>query len=445
MTKQSNVPGNLQPSAVDIERQVLGIVLMENVFDRLTITREHFYHNSNKIIFDAIVRIVTRNHTPDSLSLMNELISLNQLEAIGGPYYITTLTEDVRSSATLDMYCAILHEKYIGRQLITIGSEMQRSGFDQSKDVFDSLDAAGRLVYELSISNNKHNYSSIDSVIMESLKQIELIRHSKSTITGVPTGIPVMNALTAGWQNTDLIIVAARPATGKTAYMLNLARNAALDEEKPTGVGIFSLEMNKEQLVKRMISAETEIPLENIMRGRLDDPTMKKLIDVCGDKLAKANIHIDDTAAINILQLRAKARKMKNDHNIGLLMIDYLQLMSGTGKNQSREQEVSQISRDLKGLAKELCIPIIALSQLSRKVEDRGSMEPRLSDLRESGAIEQDADMVQFLYRPASEEVDSSPIQDVFVKIAKHRNGPLDRILLKADLSIQKFNSTTPF
>jgi replicative DNA helicase len=276
------------------------------------------------------------------------------------------------------------------------------------------------------------------------------LRTRQDEISGVPTGFNLLDRLTYGWQPTDLIILAARPSVGKTAFALNLARNAALHPTKPTAVGFFSLEMSAGQLVQRILSAESEIWLEKIARGRLEEHEMKQLYKKGIERLASAPIHIDDTAALNIFELRAKCRRLKNKHNVGLIIIDYLQLMSGTSdnRNSNREQEISRISRDLKGLAKELNIPIIALSQLSREVEKRGAKEgqkiPQLSDLRESGAIEQDADMVMFLYRPeyydiTANEMGESNKGETHVRIAKHRNGQLDTIKLKALLHIQKF------
>jgi replicative DNA helicase len=273
------------------------------------------------------------------------------------------------------------------------------------------------------------------------------MRNRQEEITGVPTGFPTLDKVTYGWQNTDLIILAARPSVGKTAFALNLARSAALHPTKPTPVGFFSLEMSSSQLVTRILSAESEILLEKISRGKLEDHEMKQLYKKGIERLSKAPIHIDDSAALNIFELRAKCRRLKNKHKVGLIIIDYLQLMSGSAdKNSNREQEISKISRDLKSLAKELQVPIIELSQLSREVERRkeGNKVPQLSDLRESGAIEQDADMVMFLYRPeyhdiTSNEMGESNKGDTYVKIAKHRNGSLENIKLKALLHIQKF------
>jgi replicative DNA helicase len=286
--------------------------------------------------------------------------------------------------------------------------------------------------------------------LVKTIQRIEDLRTRQDEISGVPTGFHLMDRITYGWQPTDLIILAARPSVGKTAFALNLARNAALHPTKPTAVGFFSLEMSAGQLVQRILSAESEIWLEKIARGRLEEHEMKQLYKKGIERLASAPIHIDDTAALNIFELRAKCRRLKNKHNVGLIIIDYLQLMSGTSdnRNSNREQEISRISRDLKGLAKELNIPIIALSQLSREVEKRGAKEgqkiPQLSDLRESGAIEQDADMVMFLYRPeyydiTANEMGESNKGETHVRIAKHRNGQLDTIKLKALLHIQKF------
>jgi replicative DNA helicase len=285
-------------------------------------------------------------------------------------------------------------------------------------------------------------------VLMNTIKRIDDMRSRQEDVTGVPSGYPRLDQVTFGWQNSDLIILAARPSVGKTAFALNLARNAALHPTKPTGVALFSLEMSSSQLVQRMLSAESEIWLEKIARGRLEEHEMQQLYKKGIQRLTKAPMFIDDTAALNIFELRAKCRRLKSKHNIGLIIIDYLQLMTGGGdnKNSNREQEISTISRNLKGLAKELQVPIIALSQLSRDVEKRkdGAKIPMLSDLRESGAIEQDADMVMFLYRPeyydiSANEFGESNKGETHVRIAKHRNGSLENIKLRALLHIQKF------
>src|SRR6185369_14233914 len=320
--------------------------------------------------------------------------------------------------------------------------------YEDSTDVFDLLDEAESKLFEITNNHLRKNFDTIDSVLVKTIQRIEDLRHKNEDVTGVPSGYASLDRVTYGWQSTDLIILAARPSVGKTAFALNLARNAALNPTKPTGVAFFSLEMSAGQLVQRILSAESEIWLEKIARGKLEEHEMKQLYARGIQRLAKAPIFIDDTPALNIFELRAKCRRLKNKHNIGLVLIDYLQLMSGTSdnRNSNREQEISNISRNLKALAKELNIPIVALSQLSREVEKRkeGAKIPQLSDLRESGAIEQDADMVMFLYRPeyydiTANEMGESNKGETYVKIAKHRNGSLDTIKLKALLHIQKF------
>ena len=316
--------------------------------------------------------------------------------------------------------------------------------------MFDLLDKAEGDLFELVKNNLGKSFEPIDSVLISQYKRIEELRNRKSDITGVPSGFRELDKLTSGWQPTDLIILAARPSVGKTAFALNLARNAAMNQVNPVGVAVFSLEMSAGQLVQRVLSAESEIPMNDITKGKLADHQMKQLYTKGLQPLAQAPMYIDDTAALNIFELRAKCRRLKNKNNIGLIIIDYLQLMSGNSdnKNSNREQEISNISRNLKALAKELHVPIIALSQMSRDVEKRGakdgSRRPMLSDLRESGAIEQDADMVMFLYRPEYYDVtqdaqgeNTKGLTEVMVQ--KHRNGELGTVKLNALLHIQKF------
>ncbi|HRD42982.1 MAG TPA: replicative DNA helicase, partial [Ferruginibacter sp.] len=328
-----------------------------------------------------------------------------------------------------------------------ISGEIIGDAYEDTIDVFDLLDDAESKLFEITNNHLRKNFDEIETVLVKTIKRIEDMRNRQEDITGVPTGFASLDRVTYGWQPTDLIVLAARPSVGKTAFALNLARNAALHPTKPTAVGFFSLEMSSSQLVQRILSAESEIWLEKIARGQLEEYEMKQLYNKGINRLTKAPIFIDDTAALNIFELRAKCRRLKTKHNVGLIIIDYLQLMSGSGeRNANREQEISKISRDLKGLAKELQIPIIALSQLSREVEKRkeGNKMPQLSDLRESGAIEQDADMVMFLYRPEYYDITANEFGEqnkgeTHVKIAKHRNGSLELIKLKALLHIQKF------
>jgi replicative DNA helicase len=379
---------------------------------------------------------------------VEELRFRQELEMIGGAYYVTKLTNAVVSTANIETHSRIILQKFIQRELIRISGEIIGDAYEDSTDVFDLLDDAESKLFEITNNHLRKNFDSIDTVLVKTIQRIEDLRHKQEEITGVPSGFPSLDRITYGWQPTDLIILAARPSVGKTAFALNLARNAALHPTKPVPVAFFSLEMSSAQLVQRILSAESEIYMEKIARGRLEEHEMKQLYKKGIDRLAKAPIFIDDTPALNIFELRAKCRRLKNKHNVGFIIIDYLQLMSGTGDNRNgnREQEISRISRDLKGLAKEIQVPIIALSQLSRAVESRkeGEKIPQLSDLRESGAIEQDADMVMFLYRPeyygiTANEMGESNKGETHVKIAKHRNGALDTIKLRALLHIQKF------
>lgn len=443
--------GKVPPQAKELEEAVLGAIMLEkSAFDTVVeiLKPECFYVDANQRIYRAMQGLAIKSLPIDLLTVVEELKFREELDIVGGPYYITKLTNSVVSSANIDAHSRIILQKFIQRELIRISGEIIGDAYEDSIDVFDMLDEAEGKLFEITNNHLRKNFDSIDAVLVKTIQRIEDMRNRQEDITGVPTGFPSMDKLTYGWQNTDLIILAARPSVGKTAFALNLVRSAAMHPTKPTAVGFFSLEMSSSQLVQRILSAESEIWLEKIARGKLEEHEMKQLYKKGIEKLSKAPVFIDDTPALNIFELRAKCRRLKNKHNVGLVIIDYLQLMSGSGdgRNSNREQEISKISRDLKGLAKELQIPIIALSQLSREVEKRkeGNKIPQLSDLRESGAIEQDADMVMFLYRPeyydiTSNEMGESNKGETYVKIAKHRNGSLDTIKLRALLHIQKF------
>jgi replicative DNA helicase len=444
------VYGKVPPQAKDLEEAVLGAVMLEkSAFDTVVeiLKPECFYVESHQRIYRAMQSLQQKNQPIDILTVVEELKSRAELDLVGGPYYVTRLTNAVVSSANIETHSRIILQKFIQRELIRISGEIIGDAYEDTTDVFDLLDDAESKLFEITNNHLRKNFDSIDTVLVKTVQRIEDMRHRNEDITGVPSGFRSLDHITYGWQNTDLIILAARPSVGKTAFALNLARNAALHSQKPTPVVVFSLEMSAGQLVQRILSAESEIWLEKIARGKLEEHEMKQLYARGIQKLAQAPIFIDDTAALNIFELRAKCRRLKNKHNVGLIIIDYLQLMSGTGdRNSNREQEISRISRDLKGLAKELQVPIIALSQLSREVEKRkdGNKMPQLSDLRESGAIEQDADMVMFLYRPeyydiTANEFGESNKGETHVRIAKHRNGSLETIKLKALLHIQKF------
>ncbi len=449
------VYGKVPPQAKDLEEAVLGAIMLEkSAFDTVIeiLKPECFYVESHQRIYKAMQGLQQKNQPIDILTVVEELKLREELDLVGGPYYVTRLTNSVISSANIEAHSRIILQKFIQRELIRISGEIISDAYEDSTDVFDLLDDAETKLFEITNNHLRKNFDSIDSVLVKTVQRIEDMRHRNEDITGVPSGFASLDNVTYGWQSTDLIILAARPSVGKTAFALNLARNAALHPTKPTPIAFFSLEMSASQLVQRILSAESEIWLEKIARGKLEEHEMKQLYARGIQRLAQAPIFIDDTAALNIFELRAKCRRLKNKHNVGLIIIDYLQLMSGTNdRNSNREQEISRISRDLKGLAKELQVPIIALSQLSREVEKRkeGNKIPQLSDLRESGAIEQDADMVMFLYRPeyydiTANEHGESNKGETHVRIAKHRNGSLENIKLRALLHIQKFTDMEP-
>jgi replicative DNA helicase len=443
--------GKVPPQSKELEEAILGAIMLEkSAFDTVVeiLKPECFYGEAHQNIFKAMKSLADKSLPIDLLTVVEELKLRGDLELVGGAYYVSRLTNSVVSSANIEAHSRIVLQKFIQRELIRISGEIIGDAYEDTTDVFDLLDDAESKLFEITNNHLRSAFEDINTVLVKTIQRIEDMRNRDEDITGVPSGFPSLDKLTYGWQQTDLIVLAARPSVGKTAFALNLARSAALHPTKPTPVVFFSLEMSSSQLVQRILSAESEIWLEKISRGKLEEHEMKQLYKRGIERLSNAPIYIDDTAALNIFELRAKCRRLKNKHDIGLIIIDYLQLMSGGGdnKNGNREQEISKISRDLKGLAKELKVPIIALSQLSREVEKRkeGAKIPQLSDLRESGAIEQDADMVMFLYRPeyydiTANEMGESNKGETYVKIAKHRNGSLDTIKLKALLHIQKF------
>ncbi len=443
--------GKIPPQSRELEEAVLGAVMLERgAFDIVgnILKPECFYVEAHQHVFRAVVRLNLESKPIDLLTVVEELKSMEMLDVVGGPYFISKLTNAVVSAANIEAHARIVQEKFIQRELIRISSEIITDAYDDTTDVFDLLDAAEQKLFSIANDQLKKEFDTLGKGVMDALNKIDEMRAKNEDITGVPSGFPTLDRTTNGWQKSDLIILAARPSVGKTAFALNLARNAAMHPTKPTAVAFFSLEMSTGQLVQRILSAESEIRLEKISRGKMEDHEMKQLYKKGIEPLTNAKIFVDDSAALNIFELRAKCRRLKSLHNVGLIIIDYLQLMSGSSdnRNSNREQEISTISRNLKQLAKELQVPVIALSQLSREVEKRkeSNKVPQLSDLRESGAIEQDADMVMFLYRPdyydiTTNEQGEDTKGDVYVKIAKHRNGTLENIKLKAKLYIQKF------
>ena len=440
--------GKLPPQAIELEEAVLGAMLIDKkgvdeVIDLLE--PEAFYKSSHKNIFESIFRLFQNSQPIDLLTVSADLRKNGKLESIGGDYYLVHLTQKVASSAHIEFHARIILQKYIQRSLIRISNEIIESSYKESVDVFDLLDEAESKLYDVAQGNIKKSSYTAQNLVMLAKKKIEEIAN-KDGLSGVASGFEKLDLLTSGWQPSDLIIIAARPGMGKTALTLSMARNMAVTKQTP--VAFFSLEMSSVQLITRLISSETGLSSEKLRTGKLVDHEWKQLNVKVGD-LEKAPLFIDDTPALSIFDLRAKARRLASQHDIKLIIVDYLQLMTAgtTSKAGNREQEISTISRNLKSLAKELDIPVIALSQLSRAVETRGGTKrPQLSDLRESGAIEQDADIVSFIYRPEyygieewDDEEHSSSIGQAELIIAKHRNGGLDNIRMKFIANLGKF------
>lgn len=432
--------GKVPPQATELEEAVLGALMLEkdalsSVVDILK--PASFYKDSHAAIYEAILTLFNDSQPVDLLTVTNQLRKDGTLEVVGGAYAVTNLTTKVNSAANVEYHARIITEMAIKRELIRVAGEIHHEAYEDTTDVFELLDKTEGSLFDISEQNIRRNYQDMKSIMTEALSELEARKKHKDGLTGVPTGFSALDRVTSGWQKSDLIIIAARPGMGKTAFVVSAMRNAAVDFHKP--VAIFSLEMASVQLVNRLISAEAELESEKIKKGNLADYEWQQLLHKT-NKITNAPIFIDDTPALTILELRAKCRRLKSQHDVQLIIIDYLQLMSGEssrGGNGNREQEIASISRALKGLAKELNVPVIALSQLSRAVETRGGdKRPQLSDLRESGSIEQDADIVMFLYRPEyygiTEDENGMPTTGTGeVIIAKHRNGSLENVQLK--------------
>lgn len=443
------VYGKIPPQAPELEEAVLGAIMLEKdkLAEVLEIIQspECFYVDANQKIYAAIRNLFDKGMPVDLLTVTEELRKSSDLEIVGGAYYLTRLTMSVVTSAHVEAHARLVMEKYIMRELIRISGEVISDAYSDGSDVFDLLDKAESNLYEITDKHLRKNFKSLKEVLVTTVKEIEEAKNKKEDVTGVPTGFTMLDKLTSGWQKNALIIVAARPAVGKTAFCLNLAMNAAMNSSKPFPVAFFSLEMGAGELVKRMLAAITEVSMDAITKGRMQEHEFVQMTQRM-NKLASAPIFLDDQAALNIFELRAKARRLKQRHDIQMIVIDYLQLMQAdVNKGGNREQEISKISRDLKSLAKELEIPIIALSQLNRSVENRKeSKVPQLSDLRESGAIEQDADMVMFLYRPEYYGINNdemgNPIEgETHIHIAKNRAGSTDTVKVRFIKEYQKF------
>jgi replicative DNA helicase len=438
--------GKMPPQAVELEEAVLGAIMLEKdaVIAVLDILKpESFYKDSHQKIYRAIVSLSTNDQPIDILTVTEELKKDKLLDEVGGPYYIAQLTNRVGSAAHIEFHARIIAQKYIQRELIRATSDIQGKAFDESIDVNDLLDFSEAQLFEIAQGNIKKESIQINLLIQNAIKQIEQAGKREDGLSGIPSGFTRLDRITSGWQNSDLIVIAARPSMGKTAFVLSMARNIAIDHHLP--IAVFSLEMASIQLVNRLISSESELPSERIRNGKLSTEEWKQL-DSKIKPLENSPIFIDDTPEISIFELRAKCRRLKKQHDIRAVVIDYLQLMTGPPETRgNREQEVSIISRSLKSIAKELEIPVIALSQLNRSVEMRtGNKRPQLSDLRESGAIEQDADVVCFIHRPEKygileDEEGNSTVGMAEIIVAKHRNGPIGELKLRFRNVIARF------
>ena len=447
--------GKIPPQVIELEEAVLGAMMIDKkgVDDVIDILQpDAFYKEAHKHIFEAIVQLFTETQPIDLLTVSAQLKKNAKLEQAGGDFYLIQLTQKISSSAHIEFHSRIILQKFIQRSLIRISTEIIEDSYDETADVFDLLDKAESKLYEVTQGNIKRSSETAQSLVLQAKKKIEEISKQEG-LSGVETGFTNLDKLTSGWQPSDLIIIAARPAMGKTAFVLSMARNMAIDYGHP--VALFSLEMASVQLITRLISSETGLSSEKLRTGKLE-PHEWTMLSTKVKNLEKAPLFIDDTPSLSIFDLRAKARRLVSQHGIKIIVIDYLQLMTAGGNAKgggNREQEISTISRNLKALAKELNVPVIALSQLSRAVETRGaSKRPLLSDLRESGAIEQDADIVSFLYRPEYYKIDewdddeASPTTgQAEIMIAKHRNGGIENVRLKFIGHLGKFDNLDDF
>lgn len=457
------VMGKIQPQATDLEEAVLGALMLEKealsqVIDILK--PEAFYVEANQRIFEAIQALFNASKPVDLLTVTQQLRAMGLLDKVGGAYYISELTNRVASAANVEFHARIILEKYILRELIRISSDITTKAFEETTDVFELLDKAETELFSVAEQNIRRNSESMGTLVLKAIKEIEAIGQQPEGLSGVPSGFTDLDRLTNGWQKSTLNIIAARPAMGKTAFVLSLARNAAVEGKK--AVAFFSLEMSSIELVNRLLSGEAEIEAEKLKKGKLEAHEWQQL-NTRIKRLSEAPLFIDDTPQLTLFELRAKCRRLKAHHDIQMIIIDYLQLMSGGNENANgnREQVIASISRGLKALAKELSVPVLALSQLSRAVEQRGGdKKPQLSDLRESGSIEQDADMVMFIYRPEYYKLEAADNQQMYegfaqILIAKHRNGQVGDVNLKfvnkfakfvnPDTDFAAFNTAVPF
>lgn len=444
----------IPPQDIEAEKAVLGAILIENeaINTVLEIINENdFYRETHKVIFKAMLELYSKNEAIDLITTVNTLKNNKQLEDVGGVAYVTALGTVISTAANVKYHANIIYEKAIQRRLIRISTEIASKAYEGAEEIKEQLDYAEKRILEISTNQNTNEYTMAENMLMDAVDRLNQLNENKGKLTGLPTGFKDFDKLSSGLQPSDLIIIAARPSMGKTALALNIVQNIAIrghktkGQEKPFVIAFFSLEMSKEQLLHRMLCAEANIDTQRLRTGEMDPKDWEKIWNTC-DTMSKTKIAIDDTPAITVLEMRSKARKIRSDQGrLDLIVVDYLQLMQGSKKssNEGRQQEVSEISRSLKALARELNIPIIALSQLSRGVESRQVKRPMLSDLRDSGSIEQDADMVCLLYREDyyNPETENQNVTELIV--AKNRNGPVDTVNLFFHKQFTKFIDLT--
>ncbi|HNQ18271.1 MAG TPA: replicative DNA helicase [Smithellaceae bacterium] len=428
------------PQNIEAEQSIIGSILLENsaINSALEIlSKNDFYSEAHRRIFGVIIELSEKNEPVDLITLSSALKDKNMLDSVGGTTYLASLVDSVPSAANIVHYAKIVKEKAVLRGLIGSATEIINSCYDTGSDVDEVLDKAEHSIFEISENKVRPSFSPIREIVKDSFRSIEDLFARKQLITGVPTGFEKMDDLTSGLQKSELIIIAGRPSMGKTAFALNIAQYAAMEEQIPAA--IFSLEMSKEQLAFRLLSSEAKVDSQRLRKGFLGETDWPKLTTAAG-RLSEAPIFIDDTPGITVLEMKAKSRRLKADQGLGLIIVDYIQLMRTGSYRESREQEISEISRSLKALAKELRVPVIALSQLNRKVEERPNRRPQMADLRESGAIEQDADVIAFIYRDeVYNKSDDNPDKGIAeIIIAKQRNGPTGTVKLAF---LEKFTS----
>ena len=449
MAESAAAPERTLPHNLEAERSVLGAVILRNEAINEAaevIDADDFYRDAHRRIFDKMLNLSERNDAIDLITLKEELSRAGELEEVGGPAYIARLVDGVPRTTNVLHYARIIKEKSTLRALIQRANEISVSAYSAEQDADEILDEAERRIFEIADKRTRSGFTPLSELVRDSFDTIEKLQSQKGMVTGVPTGFTELDEMTTGMHPGDLVLIAARPSMGKTSFVLNIAQNVAAWHETPTPftVGFFSLEMSKEQLFMRLLTSEARIDAHRLRSGFLSTDDYGKLVHAIG-RLEQAKIFIDDTASIGVLEMRAKARRLQAEHGLNLLIIDYIQLMQGRGRFDNRQQELASISRSLKGLAKELRCPIVALSQLSRAAETRSDHRPQLSDLRESGALEQDADLVMFIFRPAVYEKEKTPETENLAEIiiAKQRNGPIGSVTLAFMNQYTRFENVT--